>query len=407
MDAKKQGKASSSENVNPMYRIKVYNKIAKEGLAIFNPALCTFGPDLEGPDAILLRSQNLHAEPLDAPLLAIGRAGAGVNNIPVDKCSEKGIVVFNTPGANANAVKELVLGALFLSARQIVPAIKYTESLKGQGDQIPALVEKNKALFQGCELRGKRLGVVGLGAIGMMVANDALKLGLRVEGYDPFISVSRAWELSSEVKRAEDLNKMLSNVDFVSIHMPLTDKTKAFISKETITHFKKGSVLLNFSRAEVVNEDDVIAALDSGRLSLYVNDFPTEKLLAHPNAISIPHLGASTEEAETNCAVMVVEQLQNYLQTGNIVNAVNFPDCVLERSSNNRLCIINQNIPNMVGQITTILAEHKINISEMVNKSRGDYACTLVDVNDTISDDIIQNLKKIQGIVSVRNLQFV
>jgi D-3-phosphoglycerate dehydrogenase len=389
-----------------MYRVKIFNKIAKEGLAGFDSSVVEYGNDLAEPHAILLRSHKLHEEPLNPELLAIGRAGAGVNNIPVEKCTEKGIVVFNTPGANANAVKELVLAGMFLASRNIVKGINYAESLKGQGAEISAIVEKNKALFQGFELRGKKLGVIGLGAIGMMVANDAIKLGMKVEGYDPFISVRNAWGLSSEVKYAEDLKKMLANVDFITIHMPLSDKTKGFINKEKLNQVKKGAILLNFSREEIVNEEDILDAIHNGKIAQYVNDFPSEKTLGNPNIISIPHLGASSEEAETNCAVMVVDQLQDYLQNGNIINSVNFPNCTLERSSQYRLSIINKNIPNMVGQITTILAEHNVNISEMVNKSKGDWACTLVDINDNITEESLQKIKNIPGIVLARKIEF-
>ncbi len=383
-------------------KVKVLNKISNDGLDILRRDHYELGEMVSNPDAILLRSYDLHGIEFNSDLKVIGRAGAGVNNIPVDRCTENGVVVFNTPGANANAVKELVLLALFLASRNVLEGIDYVKSLKGKGAEIPALVEKSKSQFKGYELRGKKLGVIGLGAIGVMVANAAASLGMNVIGHDPFITVDRAWGLSRNVKQASSLNTLLGESDFITMHMPLTDDTRNFFNRECILKLKKSALLLNFSRPEIVNEEDVLAGLDKDQFSGYVCDFPTESVLAHDKVISIPHLGASTVEAEDNCAVMIVEQVRDFLKYGTIVNSVNFPNCSMDFSGDYRLAIINKNIPNMVGQISHVIGESELNIAEMLNKSRGDYAYTLVDVVGSLDTSIVDKLKVIEGIISVR-----
>ncbi len=387
-----------------MFNILTLNKISKDGLRFFDRARYDVGDSVLDPSAILVRSASLHKYEFGESLLAIGRAGAGTNNIPIDDCTRNGIVVFNTPGANANAVKELVLLGMLLASRNVISGIEHAKGLIGLGDRIPEVVEKDKGLFTGYEIRGKRLGVVGLGAIGMMVANDAIALGLEVEGYDPFISVHSAWSLSHKVKPAVTLGKMLGGADFVSLHMPLTPETVEIVNRETLRQFKRGAVLLNFARAEIVNEFDVIDALNDGHLAAYVADFPTEQLLAHPKVICIPHLGASSHEAENNCAVMVVKQVIDFLENGNIVNSVNYPSCSLDRSGDFRLTVTNENVPNMVGQISSLLASYGLNISEMINKSKGDIAYNIVDVSGFAGMDLLEKLNGIEGVLAVRKL---
>lgn len=387
-----------------MFQIQTRNSIAKEGLSLFSREAYVVSDSGESPDAIVLRSYNMHKDPLPTSLKAIGRAGAGVNNIPVDLCTKSGIVVFNAPGANANAVKELVLAGLFLAARNLIEGSNYCASLSVEGDKVPELVEKNKSRFSGFEISGKHLGVIGLGAIGMMVANSAVSLGMAVEGYDPFISVKNAWALSDQVKPAVSLSKLLSGSDFITLHMPLTAETDRFINADTLKHVKKGAVLLNFARAEIVDNDAILDALDSGVLSRYVTDFPTEALVKHPKVICIPHLGASTEEAETNCAVMVVRQVMDYLENGNITNSVNFPNCTLERTGEYRLVVMNENVPNMVGQITSLLAQDGLNITEMVNKSKGELAYNIVDFNGSLKADLVIRVQAISGVRMARVL---
>lgn len=387
-----------------MFRIQTFNKISKDGIKLFDKAKYDVGEVVTDPDGILVRSANLHSLESGTRLLVIGRAGAGTNNIPVNECTRKGIVVFNAPGANANAVKELVLSGMLLAARNLIAGIEHTKGYFGQGDRVSELVEKDKAKFAGYEIRGKRLGVVGLGAIGMMVANDAVGLGLEVDGYDPFISVHSAWSLSHQVKPAHSLLRLFGSCDFVTLHMPLTPETVELVSSKTLPQFKRGAVLLNFARAEIVNEADVIDALNSGQLSAYVTDFPSQQLLGHPKAICIPHLGASTMEAENNSAIMVVKQMMDFLEHGNIVNSVNYPSCSIERCGDFRLTITNENVPNMVGQISSLLAGDGLNISEMVNKSRGDLAYNIVDINGVPSGDLVERLRSIHGVLSVRKL---
>ncbi len=403
MDVKKQEKVLNTENAKLKYAVKTFNKIADRGLERFSREQFDVAADIANPDAIVLRSQDLHGMAFNAQLKAVGRAGAGTNNIPVKDCTEKGIVVFNTPGANANAVKELVIAGMLLASRDIVGGIHYAKSLAGQ-DGIKEKVEKAKAKFGGRELKGKTLGVVGLGAIGTMLANNAVALGLEVMGYDPFISVGRAWDLSNEVKPAPSLERMLRSADYISLHVPLTDHTHQFLSKEKLPLLKKDAVVLNFSRSEIVNESAIRASLDQNPDQRYVTDFPSAELVAHPQVISIPHLGASTVEAEENCAVMIADQISDFLMNGNIVNSVNFPNCSLERNGKGRLTVANQNVPNMVGQITTILAAHKYNIVEMLNKSRQDVAYSILDLDQAVSEAICQEIRAIAGVIAVRAL---
>lgn len=387
-----------------MYRIKVLNNISETGLGLLPSDLYEVSSDISNPHGILLRSYNMHDMDVPPSLLAVSRAGAGVNNIPIDRYTEKGIVVFNTPGANANAVKELVLAGIFLSSRRIVEGIKWANSLKGSGEKVPTLVEKGKSDFAGPEVKGKKIGIIGLGAIGVMVANDAHAIGMEVTGYDPFISVQSAWKLSRGIHRAETLDELLADSDYISIHIPLLEKTKGIINKDTISKMKKGVRILNFSRGQLVKDDDLLEALESGHISKYVTDFPNEKLLGVENIIPIPHLGASTPESEENCAYMAVTELRNYLENGNISNSVNYPECELSPcpDSMQRITIAHKNVPNMVGQITSCLAAEHINITNMINKSKGNYAYTIIDVEATVKEETLGQLSSIEGIIRVR-----
>lgn len=385
-----------------MYSIKTLNKISPLGLKLFEEDKYSVSDSEENPDGIVLRSFVMHDMELPKSLKAVARAGAGVNNIPIEKCSEKGMVVFNTPGANANAVKELVVAGLLLSSRKIIEGIQWAKTLIGQGEDVPKLVEKGKSAFAGPEIRGKKLGVIGLGAIGVMVANAARALGMEVQGFDPYISVDSAWGLSRSVKKAADFKSLLENCDYITLHVPLTPETKDMINAEKFELMKKGIRLLNFSRGGLVNTEDLKKAIEDGIIDTYVTDFPDEELLQLDNVIAIPHLGASTPESEENCAVMAVTQLKDFLENGNIFNSVNFPDCRMVRSSNYRLTIAHKNIPNMVGQISTILAKEHINILNMINKSKGNLAYTIIDAEKEINKDIISSLTNIEGILRVR-----
>ncbi|HOS29605.1 MAG TPA: phosphoglycerate dehydrogenase, partial [Treponemataceae bacterium] len=345
---------------------------------------------------------------LPSTVKAIARAGAGVNNIPVPKMTEQGIVVFNTPGANANAVKELVIAALLFSSRPVIAANKWAAGLSGKGDEIPDLAEKGKSQFVGPEIMGKTLGVVGLGAIGAMVANNAVDLGMNVIGFDPFISVDAAWSLSRAVQKAESLDALLAKADYLTIHVPQTNDTKGFINADKIAVMKKGVRLLNFARGGLVVNKDILAALDSGKVACFVTDFADEELLKNDKVICLPHLGASTPEAEDNCAFMAVDQLRDFLENGNIINSVNFPKTKLDEaipSGGARLCIANKNVPNMVGQITTVLANEKMNIAAMVNQNRADVAYNLIDVEGEVPSTVIEKLKAIQGVINVRAIK--
>ena len=386
-----------------MYKIQTLNKISSLGLDLFSHDNYEIASEFSNPDAVVLRSFKMHDMELGSNLSAIARAGAGTNNIPIDKCSEKGIVVFNTPGANANAVKEAVLAGMFLASRDIVGGINWVESIKDKGDEVAKLVEKEKSKFGGTELKGKKLGIVGLGAIGAMVANNALDLGMEVVGYDPYISVDAAWELSSSIQKATGLETLLSDVDFLSIHIPLLPSTKGTFNKEKFAMMKDGIKILNFARGGLVDNDDIREALKSGKVSSYVTDFPEADLLGVDGVIPIPHLGASTAESEENCAVMAVNQVKNFLETGNIRNSVNFPNCELPMVvGENRIIIANINIPNMISEITTLLANHKINICDMLNRSKGELAYNIIDVDNKVEQNTIEELENIEGIITVK-----
>ena len=388
-----------------MFKIQTLNKISAEGLANFPRDDYEIASEILNPDAILLRSADMHSMELPASVKAVARAGAGVNNIPIPAMTEKGVVVFNTPGANANAVKELVIAALLFSSRPVHKAAEWAKTLAGKGDEIPDLAEKGKSQFVGPEIKGKTLGVIGLGAIGAMVANTAIGLGMDVIGYDPYISVDAAWSLSRAVHKAESLESLLSKSDYVSLHIPQTNDTKGFINTDRINMMKKGVRLLNFARGGLVVNKDVIAAIEAGKIAQYITDFTDEELLANDKVICLPHLGASTPEAEDNCAFMAVKQLKDFLERGNIVNSVNFPKTYLDApipAGGTRLCIANKNVPNMVGQISTILADAKLNIEGMVNQNRADLAYNLIDVSCPVTDDVVAKLKSIEGVINVR-----
>ena len=387
-----------------MFRIRTMNKISPLGLDLFPRDNYEVASDIPNPDAILVRSADLHAVEIPPTVLAIGRAGAGVNNIPVAACSDKGIVVFNTPGGNANAVKELALAAMLLSSRNIYGGINWCQTIAPKADEVPDIVEKEKSKFEGPELKGKVLGIVGLGAIGAMLANDAIALGMKVIGYDPFISVEGAWSLSSTVIKAESLEGLLAKADYISLHIPQNDKTKGLINAEKIRLMKKNARIINLARGALVNEADIITALKSDQLASYATDFPSAELLACPKVICIPHLGASTPEAEDNCAIMAVRQLMEFLEDGNIHNSVNLPRCRLDKMAPHRLIVMNRNIPNMVGQITTILAGVNVNITDLINHHRDDYAYNIIDTEQVIPDETLNQIKQVEGIIRVRSI---
>lgn len=385
-----------------MFKIRTLNNISPKGLDLLPKAQYSVGDAEENPDGILLRSFKMTEGDLNPNLKAIARAGAGVNNIPVDLCTGKGIVVFNTPGANANAVKELVLAGLLLSSRRVYQGINWSQSLKGKGTEVPALVEKGKADFTGPEILGKKLAVVGLGAIGVIAANAATDLGMEVIGFDPHISIESAWGLSRSVKRAKSLEGALADADYITIHVPLLPETKGVINAGLLSKMKNGVRILNFARGELVNNKDMLAAIKDGKVGAYVTDFPEEELLGIDQVIPVPHLGASTPEAEDNCAWMAADQLKNFLETGNIKNSVNFPNCELDFMRKTRIVLANKNVPNMVGQITTILAQEGINIAEMLNKGKGDVAYNIIDLDGDVSPKAIDKLKAIEGVIMVR-----
>ncbi len=386
-----------------VYRVQTLNAISGHGLSRLPSGSYVVASDLSDPDALLVRSANLHALTIPASVLAVARAGAGTNNVPVAALSARGIPVFNTPGANANAVKELVLAGLLLAARNIVPAVEFSRGLEGTSEQIEAAVEKGKKSFVGFELPGRVLGVVGLGAIGVQVANAAAALGMRVLGFDPQITVRHAWQLTANVERATSIEELLRRSDVVTLHVPLVDGTRGLVNADRLALMKSRAVLLNFSRGQIVDEQAVVDALDKHHLRGYVCDFPSALLAGHPGVIATPHLGASTGEAEDNCAVMAAEELRGYLENGDISNSVNFPDAALPRSEGSRrLAIANANVPNMVGRISTLLADAGLNIADLLNKSRGELAYTLIDVEGAIPQDLADEVRAIEGVLSVR-----
>lgn len=388
-----------------MYKVRTYNAISVKGLERFPRAQFEVGSDVAHPDAFLLRSHKLHDEPVPETLLAVGRAGAGVNNIPVAEYGKRGIVVFNAPGANANAVKELVLAGMLLAARGVLPGIAYAQSLAGMDDAeaMSKLLEKEKSRFAGGELRGKTLGIVGLGAIGSMVASTALSLGMNVLGYDPALSVEAAWRLSNEVQKMENLHSLLARADYISLHVPAIEATKHMINSEALVATKPGAVLLNFARESIVDKQAVLQALESGVLSRYVCDFPEPGLLQHDKVIPMPHIGASTQESEENCAVMVADQLVDFLENGNIVNSVNFPAVKMARIANaSRITFVNANVAGVLGHVLSVLADAQVNVIDMVNRSRGDLAYNILDVETHPSDEVVAAIQKVENVIRVR-----
>jgi D-3-phosphoglycerate dehydrogenase len=386
------------------FKIRTLNNISAVGLERFPAARYAVAGDLAQPDAILVRSADMHKMEIPGSVLAIGRAGAGVNNIPVAALTGRGVPVFNAPGANANAVKELVLAGMLLAARGIVPAWQYVKGLQGEGEALSKAVEAGKKQFVGFELPGRTLGVVGLGAIGVQVANAALGLGMHVIGYDPKITVERAWQLSSGVRQAANLDDLFARSDFITVHVPLTPDTRELVSASRLKMMRKGGVVLNFARDGIVDENAAIAALDADQLRAYVTDFPSPRLIAHAKAICLPHLGASTLEAEDNCAVMVVDDVREFLENGNVRHSVNFPEAKLMRSRPHRVALVHHNVPNMVGQISTHLAEKKINIADLLNVSRGELAYTIVDLDGPADEETLARIRAVNGMLSARVL---
>ena len=384
-----------------MYQILTLNKISPCGLDVFDKTKYRIAEDCTNPDGILVRSAAMHDVALPQSLKAIARAGAGVNNIPIDKCSEQGIVVFNTPGANANAVKELVICALLMSARKIYPAMEWTQTLKGQGEEVPKLVEKGKSQFVGPELCGKKLGVVGLGAIGTRIANFARHLDMEVWGYDPYMSVETAWNISRDIKRATSLKEIYENCDFITLHLPSTPETRGMINSQSIQMMKHGVRLLNFARGDLVINDDLIEGLNEKQIRCYFTDFPCDELLGHPGVLAIPHLGASTPESEDNCAKMAASELVDYLENGNIKNSVNLPAVSMARSGDMRITIIHKNIPAMITKIAAEISDSGVNIENLTNKSKKDYAYTMVDINGSVNESVIAKLRQIEGVIRV------
>jgi len=389
-----------------MHKVRTLNNISGQGLDKFAPTKYELSPDHSNPEAILLRSYKLTPDDITPGLMAVGRAGAGVNNVPVDVCTERGVVVFNTPGANANAVKELVMAGLLLSRRGIISGIDYVNSLSETTDkaELNKTVEAAKKQFKGTELKGRTMGVLGLGAIGSMVAEMALQMEMKVLGFDPALSVEAAWRLSSHVQKMDNMQALFAQSDVVSIHVPALDSTRGMINKESLASFRDGAVLLNFAREELVNTDDMIEALASGKISQYISDFPTPGLIGRKGVISTPHLGASTEEAEVNCAMMVADQMIDFLENGNIRNSVNYPALALERTDGFRLALSNNNVPRILGSVLSILADRNINVIDMLNKSRNDIAYNLIDVASEPTPDLLADIGKIEGVINVRSL---
>jgi len=390
-----------------VYKVKTYNQISSKGLDRFSRDRYEISSEISQPDAILVRSQKLHDEPIPDSLKAIARAGAGVNNIPIQKCTEKGIVVFNTPGANANAVKELVLSGLLLSSRGIIQGLEYVQSLTDITDPVAMskLLEKEKKRFAGSELYGRSLGVVGLGAIGSMVAEMALAMGMKVLGYDPALSVEAAWRLPSQVERKENIQLLLAHSDFVTLHVPAIDATKHLINADTLTSVKAGAVLLNFARETIVDSAAVIDSLNSDQgLSQYVCDFPEPSMLGRDDVLAMPHIGASTLEAEENCAKMAADQIKDYLENGNIKNSVNFPVIQMPRTEEFRITFSNHNVAGVLGNVLSVLAKYEVNVIDMLNKSRGDVAYNIIDVEQWPNDEVIRGIQEVEHVIGVRVL---
>ncbi|BAU57249.2 D-3-phosphoglycerate dehydrogenase [Halorhodospira halochloris] len=389
-----------------MYRILTLNNISVKGLDRLPRERFETSSDIAHPDAVMVRSADLHEREIPDSVLAVGRAGAGVNNVPVAELTNRGVPVFNAPGANANAVKELTIAGMLIAARNICPAWEYARNLKGSDEQLHEAMEANKKNYVGFELPGRTLGIVGLGAIGVKVANSARALGMNVVGYDPQITVDAAWQLDAGVESAHSVGDVMARSDIITVHVPLVEATRGLIDASRLAQVHEGATLLNFSRSEVVEEADVIRALDEGRLRSYVCDFPSNAIKDHPKVVTLPHLGASTLEAQENCAIMVADQLREYLELGNIRNAVNFPDMSMPRGSKgDRLCVVNANVPNMLGQISGLLAQAGLNIDDMFNKAREKLAYTLVDVEGSVPDSVVEQLSAIDGVLKVRVLR--
>lgn len=387
-----------------MFKILTLNNIAVAGLRHFPRDRYEVASEISNPDAIILRSYNMHDMEIPATVAAIGRAGAGVNNIPIDKFSQRGVPVFNAPGANANAVKELAVAGMLIAARNICNARDYVKTLSEDGAALNKAVEAGKKQFVGFELPGKTLGVIGLGAIGVEVANVALALGMKVVGFDPAITVKRAWQLSSGVQQVDTLDRLFKESDFVTVHVPLIDATRSIISAGRLALMRDGGVIINFARGGIADDAAVLQALNTGKLHSYISDFPSPELIAHPKVVALPHLGASTGEAEENCAIMVAENVKDYLENGNIRFSVNFPETFIPRQGTHRITVANANVPNMVGQISTCLANASLNIEDLLNKSYGDLAYTIVDLSGPVPDETIAELRSIDGVLALRNL---
>ena len=388
-----------------MYRIKTFNKISPVGLERFDPALYTVSDNMDGEDGILVRSAKLHEYDFPAQLLAISRAGVGVNNIPLDRCSESGIAVFNTPGANANAVKELVLCAMLLGSRDVDGAIHWVRKQVESGVDVASVVEKGKSAFIGPEIYKKTLGIVGLGAIGSLVANTAISLGMDVYGYDPYLSVDTALNLDRHIHVVKDINDLYKRADYITFHIHFTAKTEHMVNADAFAHMKRGVRIVNLARGEIVDDEAMIAALDTGKVAAYVTDFPNNRIVQAPHVIAMPHLGASTPESEQNCAVMAVRQMRDYLENGNIRNSVNLPNVTMDRSGVMRMCIIHKNIPAMLANITTLLATDGVNVENLSNKSKGDYAYTLVDLGSRVDEKVISDVKNLANVIRVRVIE--
>ena len=388
-----------------MYHIKTFNKISPVGLNKFDPECYAVGDDERNEDGILVRSAKLHDYDFPENLLAIARAGVGVNNIPLDRCSETGIAVFNTPGANANAVKELVLCAMLMGSRDIVGGIEWVRSQVAAGVDVTTVVEKGKSAFVGPEIYKKTLGVIGLGAIGSLVANVALSLGMDVYGYDPFLSVDAALRLDRHIHVVKDINELYKRADYITIHIHFTDKTKGMIDAKAIGAMKRGVRFINLARGEIVDDEAMLAALDTGKVAAYLTDFPNNRIVQAPHVIAMPHLGASTPESEQNCAAMAVEELRDYLENGNIRNSVNLPAVSMERSGVMRMCVIHKNVPAMLASITTLLSKDGVNVENLSNKSKGDYAYTMVDLGTRVDESVIEDVRKLANVIRVRVIE--
>lgn len=385
-----------------MFKIKTMNAISPFGIERLKKHGCEVGADIDAPDGMLIRSANLHEYDFDENLLAVARAGSGFNNIPVEECAEKGIVVFNTPGANAQAVKEQEICSMVMASRDVIGSVEWVKTLAGKGEEIPSLVEKGKSNFAGPELLGKTLGVIGLGAIGALVANIALEFGMTVYGYDPFMSVEAAWQLSREVKRCDDISEIFSLSDFISINVPYTESTHHLLNEKAFSMMKQGVRIINESRAEVVDDIAMTAALDCGKVGKYVTDFPNEVILKAPNVIAMPHLGACTPESEDRCAEMAAEELYDYLLNGNIRNSVNLPNAALSRMGVCRLCVLHRNVPRMLTKILDFVGDRNINVEHMINKPRGEYAYTIVDLGTAIGEDVAEAIRRMDNVLRVR-----